>query len=173
MTPFSPYGTLCLLKTSCRVSRIAYVRVCSKPAHSPILTSSQGKRSQIFCDFPHTSACVGYKDVLENTRMKGAALEGQQSAAKQQLQQQLHCPYLGRPAALHPRSIRRVNLHRNESRTMAIAAESVVAEKSAPTQRPDRDGRFGRFGGKYVRHTLLRHTGFCVHRSQLTHHPFR
>lgn len=33
---------------------------------------------------------------------------------------------------------------------MAIAAEPLVAEKSAPAQRPDRDGRFGRFGGKYV-----------------------
>ena len=33
---------------------------------------------------------------------------------------------------------------------MAIAAEPLVEEKNAPTQRPDRDGRFGRFGGKYV-----------------------
>ena len=34
---------------------------------------------------------------------------------------------------------------------MAISAEPLVAEREAPTQRPDRDGRFGRFGGKYVR----------------------
>ena len=33
---------------------------------------------------------------------------------------------------------------------MAVAAEPLVEEKNAPTQRPDRDGRFGRFGGKYV-----------------------
>ncbi|CAL5226982.1 g9868 [Coccomyxa viridis] len=38
---------------------------------------------------------------------------------------------------------------------MAIAAEPLVAEKKAPTQRPDRDGRFGRFGGKYVPETLI------------------
>ena len=37
------------------------------------------------------------------------------------------------------------------SAVMAVSTEPLVAEREAPTQRPDRDGRFGRFGGKYVR----------------------
>ncbi|KAK9918589.1 hypothetical protein WJX75_005184 [Coccomyxa subellipsoidea] len=38
---------------------------------------------------------------------------------------------------------------------MAIAAEPLVAERTTVGQRPDSDGRFGRFGGKYVPETLI------------------
>ena len=81
--------------------------------------------------------------------MKGAPLEARNSAAKQQVQQ-LHCPFLGGRAGLQPRSIRSNKLKRIRDRVMAIAAKPLVAEKNNSTQRPDRDGRFGRFGGKYV-----------------------
>lgn len=81
--------------------------------------------------------------------MKGAPLEARSSAAKQQVQQ-LHCPFPGGQAGLQPRSIRSNKLKRIRDRVMAIAAEPLVAEKNSSTQRPDRDGRFGRFGGKYV-----------------------
>lgn len=82
--------------------------------------------------------------------MKGAPLEARSATAKQQVQQ-LHCPFLGGQAGLQPRSIRSNRLKiLNRDRVMAIAAEPLVAEENNRTQRPDRDGRFGRFGGKYV-----------------------
>ena len=42
-------------------------------------------------------------------------------------------------------------LKKRSRQVMAISTEPLVAEREAPAQRPDRDGRFGRFGGKYVR----------------------
>ena len=85
--------------------------------------------------------------------MKGAVLEGQGCLTKQQLQ----CLILGgqqRLASLHPSGTKRRKSTQRDLSAMAIAAEPLVAETNTSTQRPDRDGRFGRFGGKYVRTTV-------------------
>ena len=85
--------------------------------------------------------------------MKGAVLEGQGCLAKQQLQ----CSILGGQQRLintQSRGTKRSRHTKRDSGTMAIAAEPLVADRNTSTQRPDRDGRFGRFGGKYVRFSM-------------------
>ena len=88
-------------------------------------------------------------EAVHREDMKGAVLEGQGCLAKQQLQ----CSILGvqqRLVNTQFRGTKRSRQTKRDSRSMAIAAEPLVAERNTSTQRPDRDGRFGRFGGKYV-----------------------
>ena len=88
-------------------------------------------------------------EAVHREDMKGAVLEGQGCLAKQQLQ----CSILGGQQRLlntQSRGTKRSRHTKKGSGTMAIAAEPLIAERNTSTQRPDRDGRFGRFGGKYV-----------------------
>ena len=85
--------------------------------------------------------------------MTGARLEGQGCLAKQKLQ----CSHLGgqqRLVNIQSRSPKGSRPTKRDPGTMAIAAEPLIAEANTSTQRPDRNGRFGRFGGKYVRVTV-------------------
>ena len=95
------------------------------------------------------SRCITVLEHLLQGGMNKTALEGQHSVARQ-LVQQLHCPSPCGAATLQSRGTRRHRSQRKEANIMAIAAEPLVADRKAPAQRPDRDGRFGRFGGKYV-----------------------
>ena len=107
------------------------------------------------CDWDN-HACINCGISVETVHcegMKGVVLDGQGCFAKQHLQ----CSILGGQQTLlniQSRSTKRSRHTRRDLVTMAIAAEPLVAETNTSTQRPDRDGRFGRFGGKYVRLTL-------------------
>ena len=98
----------------------------------------------------HACKCSGTPVyTVHREEMKGALLEGQGCLAKQQLQ----CSILGGQQRLlntQSRGTKRSRHTKKGSGTMAIAAEPLIAERNTSTQRPDRDGRFGRFGGKYV-----------------------
>ena len=98
----------------------------------------------------HAEAFAVRVEVAHCEDMKGALLEGQGCLAKQQLQ----CSILGgqqRLANIQFRGTKRRKSTQKGLSTMAIVAEPLVGETNTSTQRPDRDGRFGRFGGKYVR----------------------
>lgn len=136
--PFQRQGNLCNVP-------VDYIINPKRDIHRLLFCYDGNDQAFETCDI-----CV---EIVHCGDMKVPVLEGQGCFTKQQLQ----CLLLGgqqRLANIQPRSTKRSRSAYRYPSAMAIAAEPLVAETNTSTQRPDRDGRFGRFGGKYVRFTV-------------------